>query len=71
MKVIRFFLVSILIILFSSYSLAQLDSVWYQGPSVGSVSGGAIQSTDNFSVDYFLPGGEFQINHPISGRYDT
>ncbi|MEE9448798.1 MAG: hypothetical protein V3V72_02005, partial [Ignavibacteriaceae bacterium] len=70
MNVIRFFSVSILIILFSSHSLAQLDSVWYQGPSVGSVTGGAMQTTDNFTDDFPLFGVEFKINPPIYGSED-
>ncbi len=70
MKVIRFFSVSILTILFSSYSVAQLDSVWYQGPSVGSVTSGAIQTTDIFTDDIPLFGVELKINPPINGSED-
>ena len=45
-KIILFFTA----FLFASTNLfPQLDSVYYQGPSQGSVSSGAIQSTDNFS----------------------
>jgi len=68
MNVIRFFSVSILIFLFSPHSFAQLDSVWYQGPSVGSVTGGAIQTTDNFSPDFQLSGGDIKINPLIYGN---
>jgi len=70
MNVIRFFSISILFILFSSYSSAQLDSVWYQGPSGGSVTGGAMQTTDNFTDDFPLFGGDIQINPPIYGSED-
>jgi len=38
----------------STPSFAQLDSVWYQGPSAGSVNSGAMQNTDNFT-DEFIP----------------
>ncbi|NNG28024.1 MAG: hypothetical protein HKM87_10890, partial [Ignavibacteriaceae bacterium] len=71
MNVVKSFFVSILIFLFSAQSLAQLDSVWYQGPSIGSVTGGAMQTTDNFSDDFILPGGEIQFNPPIGGSEDA
>jgi len=37
------------VLLLSTLSYAQLDSVWHQGPSPGSISGGAMQTTDNFT----------------------
>ncbi len=60
------------VLIFYSYqpfSFAQLDSVWYEGPSVGIVDSGAIQTTDNFSDSYIIPPGdleEFPIN-PFGG----
>ena len=36
----------------------QLDSVYYQGPSQGSVSSGAMQTTDNFGTNE-----SFQLPH--------
>jgi hypothetical protein len=41
----------IIFLIISSSSFSQLDSVYYQGPSVGSVTNGAVQTTDNFSSD--------------------
>jgi hypothetical protein len=48
-------------ILLSQLSFSQLDSVYYQGPSTGSVPGGAIQNTDFFSDEIPFYGGE-QLN---------
>jgi len=49
MKTRKYFSVLILLLYFSPELFSQLDSVYYQGPSQGSVTGGAIQSTDNFT----------------------
>ena len=46
-----------LLILITPKVFPQLDSVYYQGPSQGSVSSGAIQSTDNFSDNISVPSG--------------
>ena len=40
----------------------QLDSVYYQGPSQGSVSSGAIQSTDNFTDSFSIVEGEQELS---------
>ncbi len=37
---------------------AQLDSVYYLGPSSGSVNSGAVQTTDNFIADELFSGGQ-------------
>ncbi len=42
----------------SSNIFSQLDSVYYKGPSQGSVNSGAIQSTNNFTDNYFIAGDE-------------
>jgi hypothetical protein len=55
-----FLLPVVLCITFASLAFAQLDSVWYQGPVQGSVPGGAIQNTDNFT-DEFMPLGEPKV----------
>ena len=53
----NYFLLSFLfILLFSFSSYAQLDSVYYQGPLLGSVPSGAIQNTDNFSDEINIVG---------------
>ena len=57
----KHFILSTLIILCVSFiSFAQLDSVFYQGPLQGSVPGGAIQNTDNFT-DELTIGGEPRV----------
>ena len=55
-----YFLVSILIA--SPNLFPQLDSVYYQGPSQGSVSSGAIQSTDNFTDNISIVDGEQEVS---------
>ena len=69
MKILTY-LISLVIILQSSYLFAQLDSVWYQGPSTGSVTSGAIQTTDIFTDEMPLFGGEFQIMPPLESGGD-
>jgi len=54
MKSFNIFIVICFFFVISSKLYSQLDSVYYQGPSQGSVSGGAIQTTDIFS-DSLLP----------------
>ena len=54
------FLILFLITL-SSEVPAQLDSVYYKGPSQGSVVSGAIQSTDNFPDNFILTDDEHKI----------
>jgi hypothetical protein len=39
------------LLVYSGELFSQLDSVFYQGPSQGSVSSGAMQTTDNFGPD--------------------
>ncbi|MGB5288170.1 MAG: hypothetical protein WBN42_06735, partial [Ignavibacteriaceae bacterium] len=56
MKKLFFFTIA-LIFAFSIITFAQLDSVFYQGPFQGSITGGAIQTTDNFT-DEMVTGGD-------------
>jgi hypothetical protein len=60
MKKSTFFAV-LFTILYAFPLFAQLDSVYYQGPYSGSVSGGNTQTTDNFSDSYDVPPGEPRI----------
>jgi hypothetical protein len=60
MKYLSLLFIAFLLLQFTS--LAQLDSVWYQGPSTGSVVSGAMQNTDNFTDEPIqLPFGEFRL----------
>ena len=52
-------------IIISTKLFPQLDSVYYQGPSQGGVSGGAIQTTDIFPEHLTLTGNEEKIGTPI------
>lgn len=52
----------ILILIAPPNLFPQLDSVYYQGPSQGSVSSGAIQSTDNFTNSFSSVEGEQQLS---------
>jgi hypothetical protein len=61
----------LLTLFISSPAYSQLDSVFYQGPSSGSVSSGAMQTTDNFGNDSpFFSGEEFIINPPLERTTD-
>jgi len=60
MKHLIYLLAAFIVLFCSSLSLAQLDSVWYEGPSVGIVDSGAVQSTDNFSDSYIIPPGDIK-----------
>jgi hypothetical protein len=51
----NFVYLPILLFIFSANIFSQLDSVYYQGPSQGSVSGGAIQTTDNYGPESPIP----------------
>lgn len=52
--------------------LAQLDSVYHQGPSQGSQPNGAIQSTDNFpSGPMIIPQGEVREIPPFDTRIES
>ena len=55
-----FLLIAMFLMTLSVLSFAQLDSVWYQGPLQGSIPGGAIQNTDNFT-DELIIGGEPKV----------
>ena len=56
----------LIIILLSHLSFSQLDSVYYKGPSSGSVTSGAAQNTDYFSDKMpFYGGDQFKIIPPI------
>jgi hypothetical protein len=60
MKKLTYLSFTILFILFSTVAFAQLDSVYYQ-TSIGNVSSGAMQNTDNFTDDFIPPPtGEYQ-----------
>ena len=55
----------LIIILLSHLSFSQLDSVYYKGPSSGSVTSGAVQNTDYFSDKLpFYGGDQFKIITP-------
>ncbi|MBT8382187.1 MAG: T9SS type A sorting domain-containing protein [Ignavibacteria bacterium] len=61
MKLISHIVFTILFFAFSTASFAQLDTVIYQ-TSVGSVSSGAMQNTDNFGDEFIPPSnGEYQV----------
>jgi hypothetical protein len=65
MKYLSFFTAVLIFYSFQPYTFAQLDSVWYEGPSVGSVAGGELQSTDNFTdtpIISQMDAEEFPIN---------
>ena len=49
----------------------QLDSVYYKGPSLGSVANGAIQSTDNFPDNFIISGKELMENTQIDRSSST
>jgi len=49
MKHLIYLLAALIVLFYSTHSLAQLDSVWYEGPSVGSVDSGVVVSTDDFT----------------------
>ena len=49
MKIYKYFLIHLILFVASQNLFSQLDSVYYKGPSQGSISGGVIQTTDNFS----------------------
>jgi len=64
MKTFKIFLFTFNFLIASSPLFPQLDSVYYQGPSQGSVSSGAVQTTDNFSSNPVFTGGEL-ISVPL------
>jgi hypothetical protein len=49
MKSVKYVCIILSFYFFQPISYSQLDSVWYEGPSVGSVSSGQLQSTENFT----------------------
>jgi len=51
MKINNIIYLPFLLLLFSQEIFSQLDSVYYQGPSQGSVSSGAMQTTDNYGPE--------------------
>jgi hypothetical protein len=57
-----------LIVLFTGNLFSQLDSVYYRGPSQGSVISGAIQTTDNFSDYSFSPIEGSEIISPLDRK---
>jgi hypothetical protein len=70
MKIHKYSLTFILVLLLSICSYAQLDSVWHQGPQVGSIPGGAVQITDNFPT--YLPDkpmSEFRVIPEVEPQY--
>jgi hypothetical protein len=65
----RYLLISVLFFSFSIIALGQLDSIYHQGPSQGSVTSGAMQSTDNFSANVqIIQGKEQRVIPPIDNR---
>ena len=66
MAKLKYFLIAIILFNFSFSSLAQLDSVFHQGPSIGSVTSGALQTTDNFGIQPILNGEPKIIPNPES-----
>jgi hypothetical protein len=56
-------LILTLVIIFSSFSYAQLDSVYYEGPSQGSVASGVTVNTIDFTFSQ-TPGERMDIPHP-------
>ena len=62
MKTCQYFFFLILLLVASPAVFSQLDSVYYQGPSQGSVTSGAIQSTDNFSDNISISEGERKVS---------
>jgi hypothetical protein len=55
MNIIKITCLFFLFFVFSSELFPQLDSVYYQGPSQGSVSSGAMQTTDNYGPEMSIP----------------
>jgi hypothetical protein len=55
MNIIKITSLFFLFFVFSSELFPQLDSVYYQGPSQGSVSSGAMQTTDNYGPEAPIP----------------
>ena len=66
MKISKHICFLLFLIVFSHKLYPQLDSVYYQGPSLGSVTSGAIQTTDNFSDYNFSPIGGLEIISPLN-----
>lgn len=65
MKTCKLFLLVFNLLITSSQIFSQLDSVYYHGPSQGSVSSGAIQTTDIFPDHLTLTGNEQKIGTPL------
>ncbi len=67
-----YLLTIVLLFSFSCIAFAQFDSVYYQGPSQGSVANGAIQNTTNFAdAPAIIPGGEMRVIHPVDTRIEA
>ncbi len=62
MKTCQYLFFLILLLVTSPKLFSQLDSVYYQGPSQGSVTSGAIQSTDNFTDNISTIEGEGKVS---------
>ncbi len=68
----HFILSNLIILCLSATSFAQLDSVYYQGPSQGSVTSGALQNTDNFpNAPVIIPGGETRVIPNVDTRFNS
>jgi|WetSurMetagenome_2_1015567.scaffolds.fasta_scaffold02875_3 hypothetical protein len=65
MKNLTYFFFLIPFAIISPKLFSQLDSVYYKGPSQGSVSGGAIQTTDIFPAHLTLSSNEEKIGAPL------
>ena len=61
MKNYNFIILFLILVNYSQFINPQLDSVYYQGPSSGSVTHGAIQSTDNFGNNFIPTSGEVEV----------
>jgi hypothetical protein len=67
MKTSKLFLFAFSFLITSSQLFPQLDSVYYQGPSQGSVNSGAVQTTDIFPDNFTPPVGELR-EIPLGNR---
>lgn len=65
-----FLLMSVFLFSFSIIAFGQLDSVYYQGPSQGSVTSGAMQNTDNFPMNVqIVPSTNPREINPANDRF--
>ena len=68
----HFILSTLIVLCLCVTSFAQLDSVYYQGPSQGNVTSGALQNTDNFpNAPVIIPGGETRVIPNVDTRFNS